>query len=56
MNPVLTSNWDPKRGQMTYKLSIEGTTRFLLFTEDSLRSAQSQITEALKGINRARAT
>jgi hypothetical protein len=48
---VLTSNYDHRRQSMTYKVAIEGTGKFLLFTEDTLRDLRSQINEAMKGNN-----
>lgn len=47
--PVLTSSWDSRRRQTTHKVAIEGTGKFLLFTDDTLRQLQEQINEALKG-------
>jgi hypothetical protein len=48
-SPVLTSSWDHRRRGTTYKVAIEGTGKFLLFTDDTLRQLQAQINEALKG-------
>jgi hypothetical protein len=47
--PRLESYWDPKRQAVAYKVSITHTSKYLLFTEDTLRDLQSQIGEALKG-------
>lgn len=48
-SPVLSSSWDRKRHGTTYKVAINGTSKFLLFTDDTLRQLQAQIDEALKG-------
>lgn len=47
---VLSRNWDSRRQATTYKVAIEGTHKFLLFTEDSLNDLLTQI-EAVKGTN-----
>jgi hypothetical protein len=49
--PVLTTNWDRKRQQRTHKVQIEGTNRFLLFTDATLSDLYDQIA-AVKGIDR----
>lgn len=46
-SPVLTSCWDARRREISYKLTIEGTNKFLLFTEETLSDLCSQI-EAMK--------
>lgn len=46
--PVLTSSWDARRQETSHKVAIEGTHKFLLFTDDTLRVLQDQINEALK--------
>ncbi|CPV43139.1 hypothetical protein [Mycobacteroides abscessus] len=48
--PVFTRNWDTRRQATTYKVAIEGTHKFLLFSEDSLNDLLTQI-EAVKGTN-----
>ncbi|WP_165692512.1 MULTISPECIES: hypothetical protein [Mycobacteroides] len=48
--PVFTRNWDSRRQATTYKVAIEGTHKFLLFSEDSLNDLLAQI-EAVKGTN-----
>jgi hypothetical protein len=48
-NPVLESYWDSKRGLRSYKVRIDGTSRFLLFTAETLAVLQEQINEATKG-------
>lgn len=48
--PVFTRTWDSRRQATTYKVTIEGTHKFLLFTEDSLNDLLTQI-EAVKGTN-----
>jgi hypothetical protein len=47
--PLLESYWDSKRGIRAYKVQIEGTSRFLLFTAETLAVLQGQINEAAKG-------
>lgn len=54
--PVLTSSWDPRRREISYKVVIEGTGKFLLFTDESLRLLQAQITKALNGTGNAEST
>jgi hypothetical protein len=46
--PVLTSSWDARRQVNSHKVAIEGTGKFLLFTDETLRQLQAQITEAMK--------
>ncbi|MBE5489325.1 hypothetical protein E3G71_001836 [Mycobacteroides abscessus] len=48
--PVFTRTWDSRRRATTYKVAIEGTHKFLLFSEDSLNDLLTQI-EAVKGTN-----
>lgn len=50
--PVFTRNWDPRRQAVCYKIALEGTHRFLLFSEDSMNDLLTQI-EAVKGPNDA---
>lgn len=50
--PLLTSNWDSRRQELSYKVAIEGTGKHLLFTVETLRDLQSQIDAALKGPDR----
>lgn len=50
---VLTSNWDNRRRDMTYKVSIDGTGKYLLFTAETLQHLRKQIDEAMKA-NHAR--
>lgn len=52
--PIVESYWDAQRSRVSYKVSITQTTKFLLFSEDTLRELQSQITEALKGTDVSR--
>lgn len=47
--PTLSSHWDNRRQAMTYKVAIDGTSKFLLFTDETLRDLHEQITEATKG-------
>lgn len=47
--PVLRRYWDNRRGHTAYKLSIDGTSKYLLFTAETLADLQNQINEALKG-------
>ncbi|MDV6246879.1 hypothetical protein [Rhodococcus opacus] len=49
--PVLTSHWDNKRQEVTYRVQIEGTSKYLLFTAETLADLQSQINSATKGTN-----
>lgn len=51
---VLTSSWDQRRQAVTHKVAIEGTGKFLLFTEDTLRDLRSQIDKAIEGTDHAR--
>jgi hypothetical protein len=51
VKPVLSSNWDDRRNRTTFKVRIEGTTKWLMFTDETLRDLQSQIDAALKGSN-----
>lgn len=53
---VLTSSWDPRRQAVTHKVTIEGTGKFLLFTEETLRGLRLQIDKALEGPRHVRAT
>ncbi len=46
-SPVLTSSWDARRRETSYKIAIEGTGKFLLFTEATLSDLIDQI-EAMK--------
>lgn len=55
-SPVLTSTWDARRRETAYKIAIEGTGKFLLFTNGTLRHLQAQINEALKGADDQAAT
>ena len=55
-SPVLTSSWDHRRRETSHKVAIEGTSKFLLFTDESLRLLQAQIAEALKGTDSAEST
>ncbi len=48
LRPVLTSSWDARRREVSHKLTIEGTGKFLLFTDATLHLLQVQINEALK--------
>ena len=48
-SPVLTSGWDHRRREMSHKVAIEGTGKFLLSTDDTLRQLKAQIDAALKG-------
>jgi hypothetical protein len=48
-SPALTSCWDARRQETSYKIAIEGTNKFLLFTDGTLRQLQAQINKALKG-------
>lgn len=49
--PALTSSWDPRRRAVTYKVSIEGTGKFLLFTAETLRELYAQLDKAVKADN-----
>lgn len=48
-SPVLTSSWDCRRRSVTHKVTIAGTSRFLLFDDEALRDLREQIDTALKG-------
>lgn len=46
--PVVTQQWSARNRRTEYKVAIAGTSKFLLFTEETLGDLLSQI-EALKG-------
>lgn len=48
---VLSSHWDQRRQATTHKITIPGTSRFLLFTDETLLDLERQITAALKASN-----
>ncbi|MCP2626502.1 hypothetical protein NLB33_27030 [Mycolicibacterium smegmatis] len=54
--PVYSTYWDNRRGAVAHKIAIEGTNRFLLFTDETLSDLLSQIEEASKGTHRGRVT
>ena len=46
--PVLQSYWDNRRQAVTHKVQIQGTNKFLLFTDETLADLHRQITAAMK--------
>lgn len=46
--PVLSSYWDDRRQEVTHKIEIQGTNKYLLFTDETLRDLQRQIEAATK--------
>lgn len=49
MRPEVTTHWDKERNAKTYRVKLEGTSKFLLFTEETLGELHDLIHQALKG-------
>lgn len=53
---MLSSYWDHRRNAVTHKIEIPGTSKFLLFTDETIRDLHHQITAAVKGTDDAPTT
>lgn len=48
--PTLTSSWNPKRGEVTYRIGKEGLKNvFVLFGQEELEQLHSMIGAAIRG-------
>jgi hypothetical protein len=53
---TIERRWDRERRAVTYRVSPEGTSRFLLFDAAALTALRDQIDVALEGTEHVRAT
>jgi hypothetical protein len=53
---AIERRWDREHQVVTYRVSPEGTSRFLLFDGAALAALRDEIDVALKGTEHARAT
>lgn len=53
---IIEKRWDREHHAVTYRVSPEGTSRFLLFDAATLAALRDEIDVALKGTEHARAT
>jgi hypothetical protein len=49
MRSSITARWNPKRGETTYKVQVNGSSHFLLFNAEELSALRGQIDTALGG-------
>ncbi len=48
-SPTITRQRDSRTGRLTFRVSLEGTSRFLLFDETELSQLRKLIDRALEG-------
>lgn len=50
------ARWNPKRGEVTYRIGKQGTSAFLLLGADDIAELRNRIDQATKGTDYDRAT
>lgn len=50
------ARWNPKRGEVTYRIGKQGTSAFLLLGADDIAELRNRIDQATKGTDYVRAT